>query len=193
MSSGHFSRRSYQVDLLALQYHLRRWGMLLAVIQVVLRTFDLFLKVIPEGVVEGRKLEATTKTWKLDRSTRALTAPMPAKASKTLSVYEPSFFTSACQPPLCVHWQDDDSGHITGSSLAKTCILDCVLQHTFLSSYPRFHNRPVTAPSLGCYSYVYALSDEARKQQCVSFASIIISTIAVGHMVWLYRQRRGTR
>jgi hypothetical protein len=43
---------------------------------------------------------------------------------------------------------------------------------------------------MGCYSFVYALFDEARKHQYVSFASIIISTIAVGHMVWMYRHRR---
>lgn len=43
---------------------------------------------------------------------------------------------------------------------------------------------------MGCYSFVYALLDEARKQQYVSFASIIISAVAVGHMVWMYRHRR---
>jgi hypothetical protein len=46
---------------------------------------------------------------------------------------------------------------------------------------------------MGCYTHAYALLDEARKQQCVSFASITISTIAVGHMVWMYRQRRHTQ
>jgi uncharacterized membrane protein len=43
---------------------------------------------------------------------------------------------------------------------------------------------------MGCCSFVYALLDEALKQRYVSFASIIISTIAVGHMVWMYRHRR---
>jgi hypothetical protein len=49
------------------------------------------------------------------------------------------------------------------------------------------------ALALGCYSYAYALFDEARKQEYVSSASMIISIIAVGHMIWMYRQRRDTQ
>jgi hypothetical protein len=46
------------------------------------------------------------------------------------------------------------------------------------------------ALAMGCYTHAYALFDEARKQQYVSSASIMISAFAVGHMVWLYRQGR---
>jgi hypothetical protein len=148
-------------------------------------------------VVEKISLKQQQKTWKLDRLTRALTAlspDVPAKASKTLSVYEPSFLLAGLSytytgkmmildTSQAPHWQK----LVYWTAFCNTLFYLLTRDSTTVRLQHRF------ALALGCYSYVYALSDEARKQQCVSFASIIISTIAVGHMVWLYRQRRGTR
>lgn len=49
------------------------------------------------------------------------------------------------------------------------------------------------ALAMGCYTHAFALFDEARKQQYVSSASMIISAVAVCHMIWMYRQRRDAR
>jgi hypothetical protein len=63
-------------------------------------------KVIPEGMREEDALEATTKLGKLEQPRRALTASStrmcPPRHQKTLSVCEPSLFTSTYQPPLSV-------------------------------------------------------------------------------------------
>ena len=201
MSSGHFSRRSYQVDLLALQYHLRRWGMLLAVIQVVLRTFDLFLKVIPEGVVEGRKLEATTKTWKLDRLGRALTAlstqTCPPRHQRHYRCRNPPslpLVTSLLYPYIRELAVIMDTSHISywQRLLYWTAFWNTLFY--LLTREPRtVRLQHGITLAMGCYTHAYALMDEARKQQYVSFASMIISAVAIGHMAWMYRQRRDAR
>jgi hypothetical protein len=113
-----------------------------------------------------------------------------------MSVYEPSHLTSTYQPSI---------------PYLRSCNMDLIMDTSHAPHWQRllywtaFWNTllylltrdPSSSPTrhrialaMGCYSFVYALLDEARKQRYVSFASIMISTIAVGHMVWMYRHRR---
>lgn len=57
---------------------------------------------------------------------------------------------------------------------------------------PYIRLRHGIALAMGCYSYVYALLDEFRKQGTVSIGSTTISIVAIGHMIWTYHQKGRT-
>lgn len=156
VESGHFSSGSYKVDLLTSQEPFAPLEHIFCHLPTLSAYIHCPSKVIPEGVAEEDKPEAT-KTWKLDRWGRALIAlSTHAKASRTLLVYEPSFFISTYQPPLFEHLRlGRNYGHITHSLLAEKLILDSVLEHTFLSSYARAHNCPIAAPYCSGYGLLY--------------------------------------
>jgi hypothetical protein len=154
-------------------------------------------KVIPEGFGRRRQPRSDNKTWKLDRPRRALTASSTRMClprhqrhcrctSLILHLYLPASSicrTATMDTSQTPHWQR----LLYWTAFWNT--LCYLLTREPTSTRTRYR----IALGMGCYSHAYALLDEARKQQCVSFASIVISAIAVGHMVWMYCQRRHTR
>jgi hypothetical protein len=155
---------------------------------------------IPEGVVEEDKLESNNKTWKLDRSTRALTAPSTRKCPPRHERH--CRCTNPPSSPLLASLLYAYTGKMMILDTSQTPRWQKLIYWTAFCNtlfYLLTHDsttvrlQHLIALALGCYSYAYALFDEAREQQSVSFTSMIISTIALGHMVWMYRQRRRTQ
>jgi hypothetical protein len=109
-------------------------------------------KVILEDVAEEYKSMRQQKHGSLINCFEHWPPRLSAKASKRLSVYEVSVFTSTYQPPPSILPQDGlGYGHITCLSLAETFVLDCILEHPPLSPYTQFLIQPYTPPF--CFGY----------------------------------------